>query len=236
MTFSTALFPTLFLCCYFLCNLGFILPALFLLLFSSLFFYTVLYRSLATEMAWWPFQTPACSLPPASLWSVMLLGTEHTEIRVCYEWGSAHGRTFDFWESSAIPLLRCATGLMQGWDVKRKTKLSTAGITNAVVLASGFSPASRSKAVCTCVPSPLCFCVPGSAVLHTLRISRQPMRCRNTDSFRLFGKNYLHWLWTSGFVLRFKLSNLVKSVYGFVCWVSMCWSQAFSNHKEVKFQ
>lgn len=120
MTFSIALFPTLFLCCYFLCNLGFIFPALFLLLFSSLFFYGLLYRSVATEMAWWPFQAPTCSMPQASLWSVILLGTECTEIRVCYEWGSAHGGRFDLCNlgelsySTAgiyVPLASCRDGM-----------------------------------------------------------------------------------------------------------------------------
>lgn len=61
-----------------------------------------------------------CSLPQASVWSAMLLGTEYREIRVCYEWGSAHGRQFGLCNlgelsySTAgmyVPLASCRGGM-----------------------------------------------------------------------------------------------------------------------------
>lgn len=71
----------------------------------------------------------------------MLLGTEYGEIKVSYKWGSARGRKFCFCNfgelsySTAGMYVQLAS--LQRWYVKRKTKLKTAGIASAVVLASG---------------------------------------------------------------------------------------------------
>lgn len=107
MTFSATLFPAP--CCYFLCNFGFIFPVLFLLLFSSLFFYALLYRSLAIAMAQWPFRTSLapCHKPQCGLQCCWVLSTEKLGSAMSEAQHMEGSLVCVTWESSAIPLLGC---------------------------------------------------------------------------------------------------------------------------------